>query len=233
MTSRIDLTPFGFTPTESIVYAALLGMGMASGYAVGKELNLARANVYQALNGLVTKGAAERTAESPQRFEAVTPATLLAQLSRSHADQLDRLESQLRGERGDGGTGLVAIDSRRSLFELALRTAARSPGTVLVLGDAETLGAMGPIWRKRATDNADTRLWVVCSGVPELPIPNSGALEPARIEDAFGVASVTILVTSDAAIVAKHQQRECEGHWTSHPLLVAAVRNALVHLTEA
>ncbi len=58
----IDLTPFGFTPTENLAYGALLDLGPSSGYAVAKELSIARANAYQALNGLVAKGAAVITA---------------------------------------------------------------------------------------------------------------------------------------------------------------------------
>lgn len=233
MQSRIDLTPFGFTSTESLVYGALLGLGMSSGYAVGKELSLARANVYQALHGLVAKGAAERSEETPQRFEAVTPSTLLAQLTHAQAEHLDRLERQLRGARETGGRGLVPITSRRSLLDLALRTGARSSGLVIALADPDTLRAMAPIWRKRASDQADTRIWSIGSDIPDLPQPVSGVIESAQVRRAFGTAPVTIVVAAEAAILAKSSGPECEGHWTSHPLLVAAVRAGLLHLTVA
>ena len=70
----VDLTPFGFTPTESAAYGALLAAGPSSGYAVARHLAVARANAYQALNGLVTKQAADCTGEDPQIFRAVQPA---------------------------------------------------------------------------------------------------------------------------------------------------------------
>src|SRR5439155_1053288 len=35
-TKSIDLTPFGFTPTESLVYGTLLGLGPATGYQVAR-----------------------------------------------------------------------------------------------------------------------------------------------------------------------------------------------------
>ncbi len=229
----VDLTPFGFTPTESHVYAALLNMGMASGYAVGKQLNLARANVYQALNGLVAKGAADRSGASPQRFEAATPTTLLAKLARSQSDQLDRLERQLHGGGEAGGTGLVPIQGRRSLLDLALRTAARTRGAVAALADGETLHAMAPIWRKRLADQADTRVWVSGGGLPSLPLPAVGVVEPERVEAVFRSASIAIVVTPEAAILARDPLGECSGHWTSHPLLVSAAHGALLHLTAA
>ncbi len=66
----IDLTPFGFTPTENLAYGALLELGPSSGYALAKDLSIARANAYQALNGLVAKGAAIQTDDQPQRYRA-------------------------------------------------------------------------------------------------------------------------------------------------------------------
>jgi len=57
----LDLTPFGFTPTESLVYATLLRLGPSTGYGVARGARLARANAYGALEGLVSRGAATRT----------------------------------------------------------------------------------------------------------------------------------------------------------------------------
>src|SRR5207302_1541158 len=63
--AAIDLTPFGFTATESVVYSALLRLGPATGYGVGRATRLARANAYAALEGIVTRGAAQRAAGHP------------------------------------------------------------------------------------------------------------------------------------------------------------------------
>src|SRR2546427_347049 len=43
MATPPDLTPFGFTATESRVYATLLQLGPATGYAVARAARLARA----------------------------------------------------------------------------------------------------------------------------------------------------------------------------------------------
>src|SRR5881275_2775955 len=53
-----DLTPFGFTPTESLAYLTLLRLGPSTGYAVARAARLARANAYGALEGLALRGAA-------------------------------------------------------------------------------------------------------------------------------------------------------------------------------
>jgi sugar-specific transcriptional regulator TrmB len=50
-----DLTRFGFTPTEGLVYQVLLTGGPGTGYAIARAAGLARANAYSALEGLVAK----------------------------------------------------------------------------------------------------------------------------------------------------------------------------------
>ena len=71
---RIDLTPFGFTPTESLVYEVLLTGGPGTGYGIARSAGLARANAYSALEGLVSKGAARVDAGRPKRFRPEAPA---------------------------------------------------------------------------------------------------------------------------------------------------------------
>src|ERR671930_2473426 len=97
-TVTIDLTPFGFTPTESLVYVTLLRLGPSTGYAVARAARLARANAYSALEGLVTRGAATRTPrlERPARYRPADPHALLAHLAALQGEALDRLGRALR-----------------------------------------------------------------------------------------------------------------------------------------
>ena len=90
-TSAIDLTPFGFTPTESSVYATLLGLGPSTGYAAARATGVARANAYAALEGLARRGAALRTAGRPARYRATDPQVLLIQLAAEQSERLERL----------------------------------------------------------------------------------------------------------------------------------------------
>jgi len=83
MPSEIDLTPFGFTSTESQAYAALLRLGPSTGYSVAHARESARANAYGALEGLVSRTAALRLAGRPARYRATDPAALIAQLPRA------------------------------------------------------------------------------------------------------------------------------------------------------
>src|SRR2546430_2548978 len=94
-TMAADLTPFGFTTTESLVYTTLLRLGPVTGYAVARAARLARANAYGALDGLVTRGAAARIPGRPARYRPADPQALLTQITAAHGEALDRLDRAL------------------------------------------------------------------------------------------------------------------------------------------
>src|SRR6059058_3456430 len=91
MPTAVDLTPFGFTPTESQVYGALLRLGPSTGYAVAHATRVARANTYGALEGLAGRAAAIRLPGRPARSRAVDPRALIARLAAAKGQALDRL----------------------------------------------------------------------------------------------------------------------------------------------
>src|SRR5207237_5263803 len=97
MAGPVDLTPFGFTPTESQVYGALLRLGPSTGYALAHATRVARANTYGALEGLAGRAAAIRLPGRPARYRAVDPRALVAQLAAEQGQALDRLSQALRG----------------------------------------------------------------------------------------------------------------------------------------
>src|SRR5256714_12422712 len=80
MPTAVDLPPFGFTPTESQVYGALLRLGPSTGYAVAHATRVPRANTYGALEGLAGRAAAIRLPGRPPRYRAVHPRALIAHL---------------------------------------------------------------------------------------------------------------------------------------------------------
>src|SRR5204862_6805579 len=101
--ATVDLTPFGFTATESAVYAALLRLGPATGYGVGRATRLARANAYAALEGLVTRGAAQRAAGRPAHCRPADPRALLARLAAEQGEALARPSHALEHARPPAG----------------------------------------------------------------------------------------------------------------------------------
>lgn len=222
----IDLTPFGFTPTENLAYSALLEHGPSSGYALAKKLSIARANAYQALNGLARKGAAEATDERPQRYRPQRPDALLAALVETEARKLDRLEEQIRAAPTPDGDAIVPVNGERALVDVAMRTAAREPGPVTCLGPTTLLVAMSPAWRRRQADGRTTSLWPL-EPEPVLPIEPAG-LVPEWIRTAFG-RPLFLLVGSQTVILAGVSD-EVRGFWTADPAVRSLAGAALVRL---
>src|SRR3954453_23312383 len=112
---RLNLTHFGFTPTESLVYEILLTSGPGSGYHIARAAGLARANAYSALEGLVSKGAARVEEGRPRRYRPETPTGLIARISNDQGTALERLSSELDGLSVPGTPTIVEIESGRAV----------------------------------------------------------------------------------------------------------------------
>lgn len=218
----LDLTPFGFTQTESAVYEGLLELGPSSGYAVAKHLSVARANTYQALDALVAKGAAT-VSGTPKVYRGVAPEGLLALITRDESAKLDRLEKDLARLEQLGEPATLHFAGERRLEELVLRTAARAQ-SVRCVGPEPLVRRLVPIWRKREQDGSPTEIRTIG------PTPDSF---PVRLEGrAPGAAKYFdgdpfILLTDSAGIAAISSKEDLSGLWTSEPLLRGLISAAL------
>ena len=72
------LRGLGFTQHEAAVYVFLLRHPLSTGYEVAKGSGLPRGNVYQVLETLARRGAAQALSVEPVRYAATPPARLLA-----------------------------------------------------------------------------------------------------------------------------------------------------------
>lgn len=223
----IDLVPFGFTPTESAAYGALLGLGPSGGYAVARTLGIARANAYQALDGLVTKGGAELVEARPKRYRALQPASLLALIAEREAAKLDRLEQQVRAAPDEGGSSVVAVEGARALRDLVTRTVVRGEGPIRLVAPAAFLEALAPAIRARATASGDLSLWSTDRD-PDTAAPAAPA-HRERVAALFPDPPV-LLVCADGALAASSGGTP-PGYWMSAPVLAAAVAAAVDQIT--
>ncbi len=217
----VDLTPFGFTPTESLVYTTLLRLGPATGYAVARGARLARANAYAALEGLVTRGAATRTPPParPARYRPTDPQALIAQLAMVQGEALDRLDRDLRGVTRPGDPVTREVSGSRAVANLVQQLVARAERRVEGIMASELWRPTLPAWR-RAAERAQIQL-LIRGGLP--PDPPSW-ITPAA-EDA---PDATILVIDESQLVITAGDGEAiAGLWTSHPLIVPLARRAL------
>jgi DNA-binding MarR family transcriptional regulator len=225
----IDLTPFGYTPTESLAYTALLTNGPSSGYAAAGKMGVARANAYQALRGLVAKGGAEVTGSDPKVFRATRPADLLARIARDQAAKLDTLEREISAWDSAGASATTVFSNEREFYAIALRVATRAPGPVACLAPASVHSLLLPIWRKRALDGSETNIWIVGRKPPQFPVTVSGEIEESSVRRYFG-GPAAVLLTAESAAVALFQDEQPTGQLTSEPAVVGAVRAALATL---
>ena len=167
----MSLVDFGFTNTQDIVYKALVRLGGATGYAVAREVNIARANVYQALDSLVVHGLASMGEGRPSIFTPVSPADCLQRLGARAARDIATLAGEL-GVETPTAAPLVpeetpgGLTRRKDLLEAAARAIDVSEGEVLaVLGPwaGEVVAATGRARRRGLT----SRVVYLGEGAPE------------------------------------------------------------------
>jgi len=224
----LDLTPFGFTPTESHSYSALLDLGPSSGYAVARALSIARANAYQALDGLVAKGAAVLVGDgSPRRYRAIQPRTVFARIVDSETRKLDSLERQVLERPQVGADPVTRVRGERALNELVVRAILRAEGPARCLANAHRLTGWAPAIRARAAAGRPLELWVGDGGAADVAIPPRAA-SAVRVKEALGDDAV--LVVADGALLASFGA-DADGIWSDAKIMVGLVQAAFRYLT--
>jgi sugar-specific transcriptional regulator TrmB len=213
----IDLTPFGFTPTESLVYSALLRLGPSTGYGVAGATRLARANTYAALEGLVTRGAAFRSTGRPVQYRPSDPQALLAKLAALQGEALDRLSRALRDSSQPGEPETRTVSGLRAVANVIQQLVARSERQVAGVIGAALWRPTLPAWRRAATR---ATLAVKLAGeVTETEGILTGTVPGTE---------PTILLIDDAQVItATGTGEEITALWSSHPHVLELARRAL------
>lgn len=215
----IDLTPFGFTPTESSVYATLLRLGPSTGYAVAHAAGFARANTYAALEALLRRGATFRSAGRPARYRATDPPGLLVQLAAEQGERLDRLSLALAGIRPPPEPVTRALEGVRAVANVTQQLVARAEQGVDGVLAAELWQPTIPAWRRAAT-RATIHIRIAGDAVDsgELSFPRAPADHPT-------VLLVDGLHTVLAARIGGGDT--LAGLWSSNPLISVVARLAI------
>jgi len=215
MPIEIDLTPFGFTVTESEAYAALLRLGPSTGYAVAHATRVARANTYGALEGLVGRTAALRLPGRPARYRATDPAALIVQLAAQQGEALDRLSRSLRDAAGPAEPETRSVTGGRAVANLIIQVVARAERRVEGVLSAELLRPTLPAWR-RAKERAALELRVA----GDVPAEASPILSGAVSAD----VPIVLLIDDVQTLVVAGSGETAAGMWSSHPAVAALAR---------
>lgn len=224
--TRIDLTPFGFTATESLVYEVLLTGGPGTGYGIARSAGLARANAYGALEGLVQKGAARAEGGRPRRYRPEPPTALIARITSEQGQALERLGTSLEEIAVPGSPTLVEIESARASLQLIGHDVARARESVILLAPAEAFPLLGPALRRASGAGAALELY--SSGRASLDFATITTVPDAP--DWPGAPLISI-VDRRSAVIAGRRGAEVAGHWSTAPAFVAAATLALRQLT--
>ena len=227
MAAAIDLTPFGFTPTEGLIYEVLLRGGPGTGYTVARAAGLARANVYAALEGLVAKGAARVADGRPKQFRPEPPSTLLARLADRQGEAMDRLGVALSALAAPETPTLVELASARGAVHLRGHEIARATTRVELIAPPDGCLALGPHLRRAASvgvvlDIASTApVAFDAAAVATIPPPRQWPGDP-----------VLMIVDDRTALIGGRDGDRFSGHWGSGAAFVAAARCAAAALKE-
>ena len=220
--ARLDLTPFGFTPTESAVYEVLLAHGPGTGYAIARSAGLARANAYSALEGLVAKGAARVETGRPRRYRPEPPPALIARISTDHGHALDRLSKELESVSVPGTPTLLEVESARAVLQLITRDIARAASSVALLAPADAYPLLAPALRRPYA--AGLTLMLCATGPVDLGF--APVEEVAEDGQSWPGMPIIAVVDDRSGLVASRQGADVRGHWSTAPSFVATARLA-------
>ena len=224
--STLDLTPFGFTATESLVYRVLLTGGPGTGYAVARGAGLARANAYAALEALVQKGAARSDGARPRRYRAEPAATLLAQIASRQGAAFDQLSRDLAGATAPDTPTVVEVSSPRGALQLVSHDIARATSSVRLVAPADAFPLLAPVLRRAASQGLSLAL--ASMGGASLDFAEILQLDTTDHWPGDPFLAVT---DNRTALVASRRGSEVTGHWSAGAAIVAAATLAFQQLT--
>jgi HTH-type transcriptional regulator, sugar sensing transcriptional regulator len=225
---RIDLTKFGFTPTESLIYEVLLTSGPGTGYGLARAAGLARANAYSALEGLVAKGAARVEGGRPRHYRPEPPTSLIARIANDHGLALERLSADLETIAVPGTPTVVEIESGRAVLQLITHDVARATRSVALVAPPEAFPLLAPALRRPVSAGLPVELYSTAPfdlGFHPIEVLPEGHSWP-------GMPIISV-VDDRSAILGSRQGNDVRGHWSTAPALVAAARLALQRLRGA
>jgi sugar-specific transcriptional regulator TrmB len=221
----LDLTTFGFTPTESLIYEVLLRGGPGTGYAVARAAGLARANAYGALEGLVQKGVARVEEGRPKRYRPEPPAALLARILDRQGQALDEVSRSLEEISVPETLTLVELSSARGALQIASREAARATSRILLHAPPDAYPPLTPSLRKAGGSGVALSL----SATAPVDLPFAEVLVGEATTEWPGQPFL-LVVDGRSALLASREGDRVLGHWGTAPTLVAAATLAIGRL---
>ena len=187
---------------------------------MGRATRLARANAYAALEGLVTRGAAQRAAGRPAQYRPADPRALLTRLAAEQGEALDRLSQALQDASHPAEPETRIVAGARAVANVIQQLVARATGSVQGILGAELWRPTLPAWRRAATRAAIA-----------VRLAGEAADTEGIAQGSVAAATPTVLLIDDSQLVtAAGAGEQITALWSSHPLLITLARVALRNL---
>ncbi len=182
-----------------------------------RAVGIARANTYAALEGLVRRGAAQRTPGHPVLYRTTAPEVLLIQLAAEQGERLERLSRSLRDVRQPIEPSTRPLEGARAIANVVHQLVARAERRVAGVLAAELWRPTLPAWR-RASSRAtlDIRIAGDAGDTEGLAHPGTPAEHPT-----------VLLVDGTHSLVATGSGDTLAGLWSADPLIAQLTRMAL------
>lgn len=129
-----SLKDIGFSNLEAKIYVELLTHGGSTGYALAKELNKARSNVYHALESLVSKGAIVGNISTGSRTFNALPLESYLKKMQADLDEKKQTASEFfkNIEPADYKYGLYPLNSLEQIYEKSLELINNSEDRIII-----------------------------------------------------------------------------------------------------
>jgi len=191
------------------------------------DLGIARANVYQALEALVRRGAGRKSATNPVHYAATGPSALLAQLERNFRHSLAQLEEELRSLPLAGVGGVAELEMITSVDQLLVRAV-----SCVDSATSEILAVTGP-WAMpmnarfslALTRNVQVRAVSLGDPAPAGTIPRP--VPDEQLAAYWGGSPVAVVADRARAVFGVIQGSAASGIATSAPGAVPFLRHLL------
>jgi sugar-specific transcriptional regulator TrmB len=219
----MPLDCFGFTKSQDIVFKALCRRGSATGYALARDTQLARANVYQALDALVAGGLASARGSRPVSYTATGAPEVIRLLAGRFERDVATLASEL--DLPDGvASGFQSLAGPGPLLDAAAAAADGAEREVLAVVGPWVGEVAGALQRARGR-----RLgWKVVS--LGTPAPDGATLRPVAQEELrsyWGGLPIVLVCDRTHAVCGVMSEEGASGVETRSPALVPFLRHLL------
>jgi sugar-specific transcriptional regulator TrmB len=221
----VDLTPFGFTPTESHVYEILVTKGPGTGYAVARSAGLARANAYSALEGLVSKGAARLDEGRPKRFRPEPPSVLLGRIVDRQGHAIDALSEALSTISLPATPTLAEVTTFRGVIQLLSLEIARARSEVLLCLPVEAYQQLVPALRRALAGSVALEL--SADGPADQTVAPVQSVSP---QTRWPGRPLLAAIDGRVALIGLLEGDRVTAHWGTAPAAVASAVLSIRHL---